>query len=44
MKIIIFIESSNENIHPVSLEAVVAAQKLKGDTNGEIHAILFNKE
>ena len=32
MKIIIFIESSNNTIHPVSLETIVAAQKLKSDT------------
>ena len=33
MKIILFIESSNNTIHPVSLETIVAAQKLKSDTN-----------
>ena len=42
MKIIIFIESSENKIHPVSLESLVGAQKLKNDTNGELHAIIFN--
>ena len=43
MKIITYIESSSNNIHPVSLESLVAAQKLKKETNGEIHAITFHK-
>ena len=43
MKIIIYIESSSNNIHPVSLESLVAAQQLKKETNGEIHAITFHK-
>ena len=43
MKIFTFIESSNNKINPVSLEALVAAQQLKKDTNGEVHAIIFNK-
>jgi len=43
MKINVFIETNNSAIHPVSMEALVAAQKLKKLTNGEIHAIVFNK-
>jgi len=42
MKIVIFIESSENKIHSVSMESLVAAQKLKNDTNGELHAIIFN--
>ena len=44
MKIIVFIESSNERIHPVSLETLVAAQKLAKDSNGEVYALTFNDE
>ena len=43
MKIIVFIESSNNKIHPVSLEALVAAQKLKDDNNSEIHVVTFDE-
>ena len=43
MKIIVFIESSNNKIHPVSLEALVAAQKLKHDNSSEIHTITFDR-
>ena len=41
MKIVIFIESSENKIHSVSMESLVAAQKLKNDTNGELHAIIL---
>jgi len=44
MKIITFIESSNNKIHPVSLEGLVAAQKLKNESGGEVHGIIFNNE
>ena len=44
MKIIVFIESTNNKIHPVSLESLVAGQKIKNDTQGEIHAVTFSKE
>ena len=43
MKIIVFIESSNDKIHLVSLEALVAAQKLKSDSDSEVHIITFDK-
>ena len=43
MKINVFIETNNNSEHPVSMEALVAAQKLKELTNGEVHAIVFNK-
>ena len=44
MKIITFLESSNNKIHPVSLEALVAAQKLKNESGGTVHAIIFNND
>ena len=44
MKIITFIESTTEKIHPVSLESLVASQKLKNDSNGEIHCVIFNQK
>tara|TARA_B100000579_G_scaffold169508_1_gene138018 strand:- start:7332 stop:8279 length:948 start_codon:yes stop_codon:yes gene_type:complete len=43
MKIIVLIESSNNKIHPVSLEALAAAQKLADDTNSEVYSLCFNK-
>jgi electron transfer flavoprotein alpha subunit len=43
MKINVFIETNNNSEHPVSMEALVAAQKLKELTNGEVHAVVFNK-
>ena len=43
MKINVFIETNNNSNHPVSMEALVAAQKLKELTNGEVHAVVFNK-
>ena len=43
MKIIVLIESSNNKIHPVSLEALAAAQKLASDTNSEVYSLCFNK-
>ena len=43
MKIIVLIESSNNKIHPVSLEALAAAQKLANDTNSEVFPLCFNK-
>ena len=42
MKIVTFIESSENKIHPVSLESLAAAQKLKNDSNGELHIIILN--
>jgi len=41
MKILVHIESSNNKIHPVSLESLVAAQKLKQLNNAEIYAVIF---
>ena len=44
MKIIVFIESSNNKVHPVSLETLVAAKKLAQDNNSEVYAVTFNEE
>ena len=41
MKIFTFIESSNNKINPVSLEALVAAQQLKKDTIQENDMIIM---
>ena len=43
MKILIYIESTNNKIHPVSLESIVAAQKLKQLNNAEIFAVIFDE-
>jgi len=42
MKILVHIESSNNKIHPVSLESLVAAQKLKQSNNAQIYAVIFD--
>ena len=44
MIITTFIESSNNKIHPVSLESLVVGQKLKKDTGGQLHAVVFNSD
>ena len=42
MKIIVYIEYSDNKIHPVALEALAIGQKLKKQSNGELHALIFN--
>ena len=44
MIIITFIESSNNKIHPVSLESLVVGQKLKKETEGQLHAVVFDSD
>jgi len=44
MKIAIYLQINDNKISPMSLESLVAAQKIKKETNGELHAIIFNKE
>ncbi len=44
MKILVYIESTNNKIHPVSLESLVAAQKISQSNNAEIYAIIFDKD
>ena len=43
MKILVYIESSNNKIHPVSLESLAAAQKISELNGSEIHAVTFNR-
>ena len=43
MKILIFIQTNNSKINTNSLESLVAAQKIVQQTNGELHAIVFDK-
>ena len=42
MKILVYIESTNNKIHPVSLESLVAAQKISESNGAEVHAVIFN--
>ena len=42
MKILVFIQDIDNKINSISLEALVPAQKIKNETNGEVHAVLFN--
>ena len=43
MNILVYIESSNSKIHPVSLESLAAAQELKQSNNAKVYAVIFNK-
>ena len=42
MKILIYIQSSEDKINPISLEALAATQELKKQKNAEVHAITFS--
>ena len=44
MKIAVYLQINDDRISPMSLESLVAAQKIKKETNGELYAIIFNKE
>ena len=44
MKILIYIQSTDNKINPISLETLVAAQKLKESKGASIHAVTFSKE
>ena len=41
MKILIYIQSSEGKINPISLESLVAAQQLKKEKSAKIHAVTF---
>tara|TARA_Y100001970_G_scaffold31323_1_gene38881 strand:+ start:16096 stop:17043 length:948 start_codon:yes stop_codon:yes gene_type:complete len=43
MKILVYIESANNKIHPVSMESLVAAQQIKKTNNAEIYGVIFDK-
>ena len=44
MKVIVYIQSNEEKINPISLEALVAAQKLKESKSAEIYAVTFSND
>ena len=44
MKILIYIQSAEGKINPISLESLVAAQKIKEEKSAEIYAVTFNAE
>ena len=44
MKIIVYIQSSEGKINPISLESLVAAQKLKENKGAEIYAATFSDD
>ncbi len=43
MKILIYIQSSEEKINPISLESIVATQMIKNQQDVEVHAVTFSK-
>ena len=44
MKIVAFIQSSDNQINSMSLESLAAAQKMKKMCNGELHLVIFNND
>ena len=42
MKIVVFIQSSDNQINSMSLESLSAAQEMKKMCNGELHIVIFN--
>ena len=44
MKILIYIQSSEDKINPISLEALAGAQQLKKQKNAEIYAVTFSEK
>tara|TARA_B100001989_G_C24550789_1_gene474484 strand:+ start:5548 stop:6492 length:945 start_codon:yes stop_codon:yes gene_type:complete len=43
MKILVIVESVNNKIHPVSIETIVAAQKISSKSGAEVYPLCFNK-
>ena len=43
MKILVLIESINNKIHPVSIETLVAAQKISSESGAEVYPLCLNK-
>ena len=41
MKIIIYIQSNDGNLNPISMEALAAAQNIKKHNDAEIYAVSF---
>ena len=44
MKILVLIESINNKIHPVSIEALVAAQSIGSENSVEIYPLCLNNQ
>ena len=44
MKILIYIQSTDEKINPISLESLAAAQELKEKKDAEIYAVTFSEK
>ena len=44
MKIVVFIQSSDNKINDMSLESLAASQKMCNESNGELHAVVFNND
>ena len=42
MKILVYIQSAEEKINPISLESLVSAQQLKKEKSAQIHAVTFS--
>ena len=44
MKILVYIQSAEGKINPISLESLVAAQQLKKEKSANIHAVTFSSD
>ncbi len=44
MKILVYIQSAEEKINPISLESLVSAQQLKKEKLAQIHAVTFSSD
>ena len=44
MKILVYIQSAEGKINPISLESLVAAQQLKKEKSAQVHAVTFSSD
>lgn len=44
MKILVYIQSGEGKINPISLESLVAAQQLKNEKSAQVHAVTFSSD
>ena len=44
MKILVYIQSAEEKINPISLESLASAQQLKKEKSAQIHAVTFSSD
>ena len=44
MKVIVYIQSTEKKINPISLESLVAAQKLRENKAAEVYAVTFSSD